>query len=745
MMKRNNKTIGVIFFAFFIIFCILVGNVFLVSIAGIHINSGVDISQYSNNISTYKQTLQARRGFIYDANKEIIAQDSNTYNIYAIIDENRQSRPGTIAYVADKEATAAALAPLLSMSEEECLSYLTSNPNAYQVEFGSKGRNLSQLTKEKIDELNLPGIEFIENSGRIYPNGTFASHLIGFAQFDAAAQKVTGRTGIELAYNEYLTGTDGYVEYQTNKDGIKLPGTQVVSQSAENGYDLYLTLDSNIQSYLENGLNETMTTFECEQAWGVIMEVKTGRILGYAAYPTYDLNKKDITSYVDVPLGYAFEPGSTMKPFLIAAAMDAGIYDGTQKIQSGLYHAAIRNNKFVRLPSKGGSGYVGTIQDFNKGRGWGMISIDEGLIRSSNTAMVSLFVNQNMSAVWRDYITKFGFLQNIDFDVPGEVNGNIRYDYGIEKLTTTFGQGISVNTLQLLQAYTALFNGGEMVKPYVISEIRNPYDDSIVYQGGKEVVGNPISESTANKVLSLMTDVIENKEIGSGRFYKIPEVKMAGKTGTAEISGSGSYIEGEGQNLYSIVATAPADDPEIMIFYGIQQPKTKAVHDNTKIFKQIFRSTLMYLGIHDSEEYDQNTMNEAPAIYEEHTIADYTNASCTQATENLKQQGYEVIVIGEGSDVISQYPSGNTNVFTSQKIFLYTGNQKIVMPDMRGWSRKDAIAFWSMTNIALSSSGEGYVIEQNISPGEIITENDTIQLLFSSTKEETKQANSPSS
>ncbi|MBR3693307.1 MAG: PASTA domain-containing protein, partial [Erysipelotrichales bacterium] len=348
----------------------------------------------------------------------------------------------------------------------------------------------------------------------------------------------------------------------------------------------------------------------------------------------------------------------------------------------------------------------------------------------SNTGMVDLFVTQNMSATWRDYLTKFGFLQDVDFDVPGEVNGSINYDYGIEKLTTTFGQGISINTIQLLQAYTALFNGGQMVKPYVISEIRDSYDDSILYQAKTEVLGYPISESTADRVLDLMTEVIENSEYGSGRFYKIPEVEMAGKTGTAEISGDGSYIEGEGQNLYSIVAAAPADDPEVMIFYAIKQPSTKNVHDNTTIFKQIFRSTLQYLGIHDQNEYDSNTKDEV-AIYQEYMIDNYTNTLTEVAYEELSEQGYEVVVIGEGNDVISQYPAGNTNVFTSQRVFLYTGNSKIEMPDMTGWSRKDAIAFWSLTNIALSSSGEGYVIEQNIPAGEIIDENDTIQLLFS--------------
>lgn len=728
-MKKSNRTIGVIFFAFVCVFLVLCLNIVCVSVLGIHINSGTDISEYSTGVNVYKKTLKARRGYIYDRNKEIIAQDSSTYNIYAIIAE-RWNSDNSPAYVVDYEETAEVVAPYLNMTAEDFLSYLTANPSAYQVEFGSRGRNLSQSVKDAISELKMPGIEFTENSGRIYPNGTFASHLIGFAQYDAASNKVTGRTGIEAQYDSYLSGSDGYIEYQGTSNGLQLVGTEAKIVNAENGNDIYLTIDANIQTYLENGLYETMQTFEAEAAWGAIMEVKTGKILAYAGYPTYDLNKKDIQSYVDANLGNAFEPGSTMKPILVAAAIDSGIYDGEDSVKTGLYHVGIVNGEFVRLSSKTQSGYIGTIQDFNSGKGWGEITINEGLIRSSNTAMVHLFVKEKMASTYRDYLTKFGFFKPVDFDVDGGVSGSINYTYGMEKITTTFGQGLTVNTLQLLQAYTALFNHGTMVKPYVIDTIRDSYDDSIVYQGETTVVGNPISEETADQILELLTSVIEDETIGSGKYYKIPEVRMAGKTGTAEIaSGSGSYITSKGQNLYSIMAAAPADDPEIMIFYAVKQPNIESsVHGNTTIFKQIFRSTLMYLNISDDAEVEANTAIET--IYEEHRIPNLSNTTIDYAKNELSELGYEVLIIGNGTDVVNQYPAANAKVFTSQKVFLYTGGDTLTMPDMTGWSRKDVLAFWSFTDIPVQSVGDGYVVEQNIEPGESIGTYDTISVVF---------------
>ena len=727
-MKKSNRTIGVIFFAFVCVFIVLCLNVVCVSVLGVHVNSGENISNYSTGVNIYKKTLSARRGYIYDRNKEIIAQDSSTYNIYAIIAE-RLNNDKTPAYVVDYEATAEAVAPYLNMTTEEFLSYLTANPKAYQVEFGSRGRNLSQATRDEIAALNMPGIEFLENSGRVYPNGTFASHLIGFAQFDAASNSIVGKTGIESQYNKYLSGTDGYLEYQGTSDGLQLIGTDAKIVNAENGYDIYLTLDASIQKYLENGLYETLQTFEAEAAWGVIMEVKTGKILGYAGYPSYDLNKKDIVSYMDANLGNAFEPGSTMKPFLIAAAMDTGIYDGEETLRSGLYHVGMVNGEFVRLSSKGQRGYIGTIQDFNSGKGWGEITINEGLIRSSNTAMVHLFIEEHMASTYRDYLTKFGFFKPVDFDVAGSISGNINYTYGMEKITSTFGQGLTVNTLQLLQAYTALFNDGTMVKPYVIDTIRDSYDDSIIYQGETTVLGQPITEQTADSLMQLLTEVIENNEYGSGRFYKIPEVQMAGKTGTAEIAGgSGSYLEEKGQNLYSIMAAAPANDPEVMIFYAVKEPKVSTVHTSTTIFKQIFRSTIMYLNISDEEEVEENTVIEA--IFEEHKLDNYANKDVDEVVNELTEKGFKTLVVGNGSDVVSQYPLASTKAFTSQTVFLYTGGDTVLMPDMKGWSRKDVLSFWSFTDIPVQSVGDGYVVEQNIEAGESIGENDTIYVVF---------------
>lgn len=729
-MKKSNRYINIIAVCFAIVMILLSLNVVCVSVLGIHINSGTHIAEYSVGATVYKETIKARRGYIYDCKKDIIAQDSSTYNMFAIISADRLNSDGSPAHVVDYKDTAAKVAPIIGMTEEEFLSYLEANPGGYQVEFGSRGRNLTQSQHDMIEMLNLPGIEFEENSGRVYPNGTYASHLIGFAQYDASTQSVKGVNGIEGQYDEYLSGSDGYSEYQGTRDGVKLVGSESITVEAQDGYDIYLTLDSTIQNYLETGLSQTMQTFEAEAAWGVIMEVKTGRILGYAGYPTYDLNKKDIQSYVDLNLTSTFEPGSTMKPFLVAAAIDSGIYDGEEQVYSGLYHVGIRNGELVRLSSKTENGYIGTIQDFNSGKGWGWITINEGLIRSSNTAMVHLFVNHNMQSTYRDYLTKFGFFKQVDFDLDYGSSGSINYTYGMEKVTTTFGQGLTINTLQLLQAYTALYNGGTMVKPYVIDSIRDPYDGTIIYQGETTVTGTPITKKTANQVLELLTEVIENNDIGSGRHYKIPEVKMAGKTGTAEFADNGTYAEGKGQNVYSIMAAAPADDPEIMIFYAVKQPHNTvdSVHANTTIFKQIFRSTLMYLNISGENEVNENSTIET--VYETHRLENYANKDVDSVKQDLEDMGYDVLVIGNGLDVVSQYPKAHEDAFTSQTIFLYTGGQTFSMPDMTGWSRKEVLAYWSFTNIPVQSVGSGYVVEQNIAEGELIDKNDTIYVVF---------------
>ncbi len=738
-MRKNNITVVVLFLAFTAVMFVLGFNVFMVSVFGVHMNSGVNIRNYANNISQHVETLTARRGFIYDRNKDIIAQDVDHYNVFAILNKDIPSTPGKVAYVDDKQKTAELLAPILGMTYEECLGYMKST--AYQVEFGSKGRGLTQIKKDEIDALQLNGIGFIRNSGRVYPNGTFASHLIGFAQYDSEKQLMIGKMGLEASLNSYLQGTDGKVEYQQDVNGYVLPGTKRNELPPVNGNDVYLTLDTTIQMYLEDGLEATMEKFKPKATWAVVMEVKTGKILGYASYPSFNPNVKDIGSYIDVPIGYAFEPGSTMKAFLIAAAMDTNTYRGELTLKTGLFHVGIKDGKFVRLQSKADKGYIGTVQDFNKGQGWGDISYDEGLIRSSNTAMVSLLVNQVGTKTYRDYLDRFHFFQATNFEATGETIGTINYEYGMEKITTSYGQGLTVNTIQLLQAYTAIFGNGEMIRPYIIDSIRNPYTEEVVYQGKREVIDTPISESTAYKMRELLTEVVQDGTKGSARFYSIPEVQMAGKTGTAEIAGDGNYLSGAGNNLYSIVLAAPAQDPEIMIFYAIQQPNTKSVHDNTNNFKDIFRNTLLYLNINDSEELDK-LVEDKTVLYEQAILDQYTNMPIQDAVQQVTSKGFEVQIIGDGSHVMKQFPLASQTALTSQRVFLYTGH-KIEMPDMIGWSRKDVMAFWNLCGISVESSGEGYVVEQNIKAGDYLSPDDIIQVVFQFQEQTTSTVTSP--
>ena len=247
---------------------LVASNVFLVSVAKVHLGSGTDLSKYADSANTVKTTNKALRGNIYDRNGTIIAQDSRTYNIVCILDENRPAVGNTIAYVKDKEGTAAALSKILKMNYDTCLSYL--NQDVYQTELGTAGRNLSKSTKEEIEALNLPGIEFTDSIQRVYPLGTFASNLIGFAQSDETGSTV-GKMGAELYLDGYLKGTDGYSIYQSDKDGNVLPGMKEETVSAVNGYDVYTTIDSVIQQALEESFEMTNDQFGAERVWGSVM------------------------------------------------------------------------------------------------------------------------------------------------------------------------------------------------------------------------------------------------------------------------------------------------------------------------------------------------------------------------------------------------------------------------------------------------------------------------------------------
>ncbi|MBP3892012.1 MAG: PASTA domain-containing protein [Solobacterium sp.] len=724
MKNRTQRVVRMISIITLVVMLVLASNVFLVSINKLHLRSGTDLSAYADSANTVRTVTKALRGNIYDRNNTIIAQDNRTYNIVCILYKDRPSIKGTITYVQDKEGTAAALSKILRMDYEQCLAYL--NQDVYQTELGMAGRNLSQATMEEIRALNLPGIEFTDSIQRAYPLGTFASNLFGFAQSDETGSTI-GRMGTELYLDDYLRGEDGYRIYQADKDGHILPGMKEETISPINGYDVYTTIDQEIQDALEESFEITNRRFNANRVWGAVMEIKTGEILAWGQSPSFDPNTLNIEDYNNYGAQLPYEPGSTLKTFTYAAAINEGVYDGSALSDSGPFcFTSDDNNNPIRTQEKG----WGCI--YNAGRhNYGMIEYDYGLIMSLNTVTAEVQNTLINPDIHLQYMRDFGFFEPVRTDGLPEETGFLNYRWPADKLALSYGQGSTVTMLQMLQAYSAVFGDGKMVRPYYIESIKDPYDaNHVLYQAETKVTGEPITEETAASLREILYGVF-NDERGTARFYQIPECEMLGKTGTAEVAAGGGYASGH--TIVSVMAALPADNPVVEVYYCFEAVYDPGAQQHNEGAINLMRKTAIRLGIAGQlpveelqDEIDPNQLTEI--ITSDMPVL--TNHSMDYANEKLKDLNVNIYQLGAGNTIINQYPSGNAPVSTGQKVFLTTETNSFTMPDLTGWTRKEVTALWSVTQFGFKLTGDGRVIEQNIPPGTVVTKGTEIEVVF---------------
>ncbi len=695
-------------------------NIYYITVKGIHPNSGRDITQYSNSANTRTSILKARRGFIYDKNGNVLAQDSVRYTMYAILDPSRPNAGGRPAYVEDKVKTAKELSEILNCDINTLINIL--NQDKYQVEFGSLGRNLSAEIKEEIESKDLPGIEFREVSARFYPEGTFASHLIGFAQYDDQKDSLDGKMGIELLLNEELEGEDGYTRIQVNTEGYALPGALNDRQEAENGSDVYLTLDKSLQTQLQASFAETKELFEANSVWGSVMEVETGRILACGATNDFDLNLRDIEDYSTILTQYAYEPGSVMKTFTYAAAIDSGVYHGSDTFNSKTFYMGIENKKPVRVSRDSGKTIYGTINN-SRNRNWGVISFDLGYRYSSNVGIACLLSNYLDNETFVSYLDAFGFFKKVGFENFSEEVGVRHTTHPLETITAGFGQGSSVTMLQLLQAYSAIFNDGKMVRPYLVEEIKNSNTNEIEYLAQTDVVNEPIKPETAKKMQSLMYDVV-NTDDGSGKHYRVNETTLIAKTGTAQYAVKGSYDSGK--VITSVVIALPAEDPKIMVYYAFLSDYSEYLHTYTGPVCDLVRKISLSYGYSRPEEKKQEDKEEIS--YSVFPMPNLYNHTLDYAQSILKQNSAKALILGEGDQILQQYPDSGSIISNHQTIILLTSHDDIRMPDVIGFSRKDIMALWDMVGLAVSIKGEGKIVRQSIAPGNLIYPNSLLEV-----------------
>jgi penicillin-binding protein 2B len=713
--KGNMKRGAVILFLIFsLLFFILIFRFMVIQITG-EVDGKVLAAKAAQQ-HLRSAVLEATRGNIYDQHGEVIAEDTVSYTLIAILDPKVTTDMEHPRHVVDPEMTAEKLATVLPMSKEKIYQNLTKK-GRFQVEFGSAGRNLTVHEKEQIESLNLPGITFIEDRKRSYPNGVFASHLIGFAEKEVVngKEELVGVLGIEKSFNDLLKGKDGYIQYESDIWEYILPNSTKMVKKPENGKDIYLTIDKKIQTFLEDALTEVEKEYSPKKMIAIVADPKTGRILAMGQRPSFHLETREgiNQSWHNEVVEWAYEPGSTMKIFSLAAAVEEGVFHPEEKYVSGSY----------RLESGG------SIRDHN-GKGWGKITFLEGVQRSSNVAFAYLLEKMGTD-VFREYLDAFKFGVPTGIGLPNEPSGQILYNWPIEKVTTAFGQGTTVTPLQLIQAMTAIANDGKMMKPYVIEKIVDPDTNKVIKQSEPAVVGTPISKQTAKEVRDILETVVSAPE-GTGHAYQLEGYDVAGKTGTAQIpnpDGRG-YLTGWDNYLFSFLGMAPKDDPQLIMYVAIQQPDLDDEKYEpgsapvSKIFNPVMKNSLQYLNIQPKE------MKEAKIV----EVPNVIGMSVEKAKKTLEKEGVQVIVLGKGSKVERQLPEEHISILEHEKVIIQTDG-KLTIPDMTGWSKRDVMKVAEIAELELNMVGKGFVINQNLKPNSPVKQGDQLVVTFQTPEE----------
>ncbi|WP_018780899.1 PASTA domain-containing penicillin-binding protein [Bacillus sp. 95MFCvi2.1] len=681
---HTNKGAGYFMIFFLLLFLLLLARFFYIQATGtVH---GQDLKKLAQDKHNKNGVLEANRGTIYDQNGHVLAQDANSYRIVAKL---KGEKP-----VKDKEDAAKKIAGVLGTGEDEILATL--NKDKSQVEFGALGKNLTKEKKEQLASLKIPGISFVTEKARVYPNGDFASYVLGYAKPDDKGV-AKGKFGLEESLDKYLRASNGSVAYTGDRNGVSLDGGKQNVKPPKNGENVYLTIDQRIQGFLEDAMKAADQHYEPSMLIGLVADPKTGKILGMSSRPSYDPNKGDIQYYHNDPIANAYEPGSTMKIFTLAAAINEGVYNGQEYYQSGTY--PVGNRK---------------IKDHNGGAGWGSITFDEGVERSSNVAFAILGDQKLGPDRFRQYIHKFGLDEKTGIDLPGEGKNTIVFDQQIQQVTTAFGQGSTVTPMQLVQAATAIANGGKMMKPYAIDRIVDPLTNKVELEHKPEEVGQPVTKETAEQVRQLLERVVTSPK-GTGNAYKIDGYSVGGKTGTAQIpDGQGGYMTGKENYIFSFLGMAPMDDPQLIVYFAIKQPKLKdneyGAQPLAEMFKSVTKNSLEYLKIKPNQVKDSKKyVKEQQAV-----VPEVTGKTMEEAKATLEKAQFRPIIVGEGK-VKQQVPKATEKTLKGDRVFLV--GDKPLMPNIQGWALRDVMNLAKTLNLNLKPSGTGYVTEQSVAEG----------------------------
>lgn len=701
---KSLSLLAVILFAVFLVnFAVIIGT---------GSKFGVNLVKEANKVHQTTRTVPAKRGTIYDRNGTPIAEDATSYNVYAIIDKAYKSADGKILYVEESQYNKVAeiFHNYLDMDESYVKEQL-SQPNLKQVSFGVKGNGITYANmmsiKKDLETANVRGIDFTTSPNRSYPNGKFASSFIGLAQLhenEDGSKSLIGTSGVESSLNKLLAGTDGIITYEKDRLGNIVPGTEQVTRQTVNGKDVYTTLSSPLQSFMESQMDAFQEKLKGKYMTATLVSAKTGEILATTQRPTFDADTKEgITEdfvWRDILYQSNYEPGSTMKVMTLAAAIDNNTFPGGEYFNSSELKIA-----------------DATIKDWDVNDGLSAGSImtySQGFDHSSNVGMTLL--QQKMGdATWLDYLSRFKFGVPTRFGMSDEYAGQLPEDNVVSIAMSAFGQGISVTQTQMLRAFTAIANDGVMLEPKFISALYDP-NDQTVRKSQREIVGNPVSKEAASltreNMILVGTDPVYgtmyNKLTGKP-IVTVPGQTVSVKSGTAQIADeqNGGYLVGKTNYIFSVVTMHPSENPDFILYVTVQQPE----HFSNPWFGEFANPILERASAMKESLNLQSTAKNLDQVtsttnYAMPATKDY---SAGDLAEELRRNLVQPIVIGSGTKIKESSVSEGTNLDANEKVLLLSDKVE-EMPDLYGWSKKNVETFAKWLNLEVEYEGSGQTV-----------------------------------
>lgn len=628
-MRMKVFVIGVI-----IVFIIIVLKVFYIQVFEYD-----KLNELASDLWSRNLPIEADRGKIYDCNGTVLADNITTTSLVLIPNQ-----------IKDKKTTTEKLAKILNVSYDTMKEHVYKNTSIERVH--PFGRRLAYSVAEQIEKLKLEGVYLVRESKRSYPYGKELSHTLGFVGIDNQ-----GLSGIELQYDDYLTGEYGAIKYFSDAKGNKLNLSQVY-EAPQNGVNVTLTVNQKIQASVERELNNVVTKYNPETALAIAMNPNTGEILAISSRPNFDaISYQDYdieTLNRNLPIWATYEPGSTFKIITLSAALNEGLVDLDKETFYDGGSVRVANAK-IKCWKAGGHGQQTFLQVVENSCNPGFVELGNRLGKEK------LF----------DYIDKFGFGKKTGVDLNGEASGiifNLDKVGPVELATTAFGQGVSVTPIQQITAVSAAINGGILYKPYIVKSLNDPETNSVIKENNPTKVRRVIKEETSKEVRRALESVVTN---GSGRNAYIEGYRVGGKTGTAQKVKDGVYMVGN--YILSFMGFLPADDPQIVVYVAINNPKRVVQYGgvvSAPIAKSILTDAIDALNIERRNVSTEKKYNWDDKKY--YTVENVVGKTPKEAAGILSK--YTVEYSGSGNVVVEQSPEAGTRLEETSTVRLMLGN-----------------------------------------------------------------------